>query len=245
MIITQSLIIESILGQALKKPEIPVAGTIAGQHMVSVLQEANMGMSSLLHGLVAPGRPFIDGSAASTHSMAEDIKLQNTSSACWGLAAVNSLLNLGSPGPATKVQNFINRIGEGKNVVIIGHFPFVEKLKHYFKNLWVLELYPRTIDIHENMKNEIIPRADIVAITATTLLNDTLGEILNLAGKTAVKILLGPSTPLAPCLFDMGIDYLGGTIVHDHQKAVAGIRSGLPFRKMSGTRTFLMGKNKA
>ena len=244
MIITQSLIIKSILDQALKTPEIPVLGTIKGQHMVSVLHQTNMGMSSRLPGTLTLDETFSYDSSATTHSMAEDLNLQNTSNACWGLAAVNSLLNHGSPGTATKVQKFIYKLGAGKNVAIIGHFPFVEKMDHLFKNFWVLELNPRNQDIHENMKDEILPRADIVAITATTLLNDTLGQIINLAGKSAVKIILGPSTPLAPCLFDMGIDYLGGAIVHDHEQTIAGIRSGLPFRKICGARTFLTGKNK-
>ncbi len=241
MIITQSSIIEAIIEEALGKPDLGVMSTCCGAHMVAVRNESGAGLCSRPPGSCL-NHNFEPEPAASVHGLINNLNYQNTINASWGLAAINSLLNREIPGIEIKVQELIFSLGKNKNVAIIGHFPFVEKIGDNFKNFWVLEFSPREKDFPEKMKTYILPRADLVAITATSLLNNTLGEIMNLARKNAVKILLGPSTPMATCLLNMGIDYLGGTLVNDHVQAFAGIQKGLPFRKLDGVTYTVTGK---
>jgi len=241
MFISQSQIIEAIIAQADEMPDRHVQSVLCGPHMVAVKSDSNTGLCSRL------SRPILQqgcnpNPSDSVRAMTKNFKCQNTINASWGLAAINSLLNKGATGPEIKVQELINSLGRDKNVAIIGHFPFVENMGKDFRKFWVLELVPRGTDIPENMKNNILPRADLVAITATTLLNGTLGEILSLSRKNAVRIMLGPSTPLATCLLDMGLDYLGGTWVTDHQKVFTGIKKGLPFRRLDGVSYTIMSK---
>ena len=241
MIITQSYIIEAIITEAMSKPDQGLMNTLSGPHMVAVMNESNAGLCSRLRGF--PRHQTWDPEPySSVHGMLRNLEYQNTINASWGLAAVNSLLNKGITGPEIKIQELILDLGKNKNVAIMGHFPFVERMGQDFKNFWILELSPKANDIPEKLKHHILPLADLIAITATSLLNNSLGEILNLTRKNAVKILLGPSTPMAACLLDMGIDYLGGTLVRDHQKAFAGIEKGLPFRKLDGVSYAIMGK---
>lgn len=242
MIITQSNIIEAIISQAAQRPDFPVQSIVCGAHMLGVMNEKNAGICSRLPGTIHAPESMPDNSI-SAHSMINSLKHQNTDHASWGLAAINSLLNQKNAGPEIKVQDLILSFGRDRNVAIIGHFPFVEKLGKNFKNFWVLELSPRGTDIPESMKNEVLPRADLVAITATTLLNNSLGEILNLISSKAVKIMLGPSTPQAACLFDLGFDYLGGAVVQDWTRAAYGINKGLPFRKLDGVGYTLINRN--
>ncbi len=244
MIITQSDIIEAIISEAAAEPDFPVLSTSSGAHMLAIMTESNAGLCSRLP--ETAHKPIsAPGPSASVHSLVSNLKHQNTIHASWGLAAINSLLNQEAVSPEIKVQDLILSLGKNKNVAIIGHFPFVEKMGEDFKNFWVLELSPRGRDMHENMKKEILPRADLVAITATTLLNNSLAEILNLTGKNAVRIMLGPSTPQARCLLDMGLDYLGGAMIKDYPKAVAGIEKGLPFRKLDGVSFTIMSKKQS
>lgn len=240
MIITQSYIIEDIIAEAMGKPDQGLMTTLSGPHMVAVMNESNAGLCSRLRGF--PRHQTWDPEPyGSVHGMLKNLEYQNTINASWGMAAVNSLLNKGISGPEIKIQELILSLGKNKNVVIIGHFPFVERMGQDFKNFWILELSPRLRDIPEKMKNHILPLADLIAITATSLLNNSMAEILNLTRKKAIKIVLGPSTPMAACLLDIGIDYLGGTMVRDHQKAFAGIEKGLPFRKLEGVSYTIMG----
>jgi uncharacterized protein (DUF4213/DUF364 family) len=55
---------------------------------------------------------------------------------------------------------------------MIGHFPFINRLKPIVKNLWVLELNPREEDLPAQVAPEIVPRADFIAITGTTLIKN-------------------------------------------------------------------------
>ncbi|MCA1742515.1 MAG: hypothetical protein LC631_00960, partial [Desulfovibrionales bacterium] len=80
-------------------------------------------------------------------------------------------------------------------------------------------------------------------MTATTLLNNSLGEIINLTRKDCVRIMLGPSTPMASCLLNFGMDYLGGALVLDRNKVVQGIEKGLPFRKLEGIKFIIQSRN--
>lgn len=59
-----------------------------------------------------------------------------------------------------------------------------------------------------------MPRQDVVFITGVTMINKTLPRLLELS-KGAFVVLVGPSTPLAPFLFDYGVDVLSGTVVVD------------------------------
>ncbi len=208
--------------------------------MVAITSENGTGLCSLLPEKISGDTAPRHNEHGSVHTILQNLKRQNTISASWGLAALNSLLNPNAPGKDIKAQEVIKDIGRNKNIAIIGHFPFVEKIDSCFNNLWVLEKSPRPMDFHEYRKADLLPLADVIAITATTLLNGSLGEILNLARKDCVKILLGPSTPLSSCLLDMGIDILGGAIVQDDMNVYRGIQQNLPFRKLQGVGYNLM-----
>ncbi|MFW5731005.1 MAG: Rossmann-like domain-containing protein [Desulfonatronovibrionaceae bacterium] len=241
MIITQTRITEGLISEALKQPDYPVLNTFHGSHMVGITSPSGTGLASVISGL-APGSPVLE-SHASLHSIVQSLIHQETIHASWGLAAVNTLLNPGSSGPRTRAQDLIRTLGKARNVAVIGHFPFVEKMVFEFRNLWVLEKSPGTGDLHENLKTSVLPRADVVAMTATTLLNGTLAEILHLIPEGAVKIMLGPSTPLASTLFDLGFDYLGGAIVTDPVQAAQGIQQGFAFRHLQGVDVVLLPKS--
>ncbi|NOG68709.1 MAG: hypothetical protein HND41_11120 [Chlorobi bacterium] len=81
-----------------------------------------------------------------------------------------------------------------------------------------------------------IPQADVVAITSSTLINHTLDGLLALARPEAKVMLLGPSTPLTPVLFDFGVDLLSGVQVVDIAATLASVAASVNFRKMQGVR---------
>ena len=59
--------------------------------------------------------------------------------------------------------------GEFRNIAIVGHFPFIPKIQKAAKTLWVIEKNPREGDFSETDANDLIPRADVVAITEAAL----------------------------------------------------------------------------
>jgi uncharacterized protein (DUF4213/DUF364 family) len=151
-----------------------------------------------------------------------------------GLATINTLLPRNpDQWVDLNAQDYLFQHGANKNVAVVGHFPFVNRLKQFVKNLWVLELNPREGDLPAQAAPEIIPQADVVAITGTTLINKTFQSLIDLCRRDAHVILIGPSTPLSPVLYDHGIDIISGTIVIDPEAALIGIGQGISLRQLS------------
>ena len=150
-----------------------------------------------------------------------------------GVAAINALLPQ-HPSTWTNVnaEEVIANNGAGKSVALIGHFPFVSRLRPRVGNLHVLEIDPQPGDLPETAAQEILPTADVVAITAMTLLNRTMEKLLKLCSQDALIILMGPSTPLSSVFFDNGIDLLCGSIVTDIEPVVRTIQQGGNFRQV-------------
>ena len=164
--------------------------------------------------------------------LAELVRSQSFTEVSVGLATVNALLPRPSNFVDLPAEEYIARHGSQSRVAVIGHFPFVENLRASVKDLWVLERNPQDGDLPAASAPEIIPQADILAITSTTLINHTLERILRHRKPEARVMLLGPSTPLTPLLFDFGIHVLSGSIVDDSKTVFRFVRQGANFRQL-------------
>ncbi len=149
-----------------------------------------------------------------------------------GLATLNALLPPVQNPVELAAEEYIARHGAMSRVALIGHFPFVERLRGQVRHLWVLELNPHEGDLPAAMAPEVVPQADILAITATTLINGTFNGLLRLRRPDAKVLLLGPSTPLSPLLFAQGVNVLSGAVVEDVDRIVRWVRQGATFRQM-------------
>ncbi len=150
-----------------------------------------------------------------------------------GIATLNALL----PQQPEKwidinAEAVIAEHGAGKNVALVGHFPFIPRLREQVGQLWVLEKQPRGDDLPADEAERVIPKADVVAITGTTLINNTFESLITLCQPSARVLVLGPSTPLSPIMFDYGIDLISGTIVEDISAVMAGVGQGANFRQI-------------
>ena len=121
---------------------------------------------------------------------------------------------------------------------IIGHFPFVDALRQSCRELWVFERGQgrRPGDLGPENVAEVLPHAEVVAISATTLINHTLEDILPFIRPGAFTMMLGPSTPLAPCLLELGFDVLCGTIVEDPEPVLRAVEQGAVTSQIGGVR---------
>ncbi len=150
------------------------------------------------------------------------------------LAVINALLpKIENPMIGLNATAYLMKNGREKNIALIGHFPFVEDLKPQVKNLWVLELNPREGDLSANAAPQIIPQADFLAITATTLINHTFEKLVSLCRDDATVIMLGPTTPLSPVLFENGVDILSGTEILNPEAVMLGIAQGASTRQLN------------
>ncbi len=162
-----------------------------------------------------------------------------------GMAAVNSLLDVDESRLTDRnaAEEIIQR-GEGKRVVIVGHFPFIPRVRRAVAHLDVLELDPGHDELPTKAAAGVIPQADVVAITGTSLVNRTFDRLTAHCRTDAFVLLLGPTSPLSPVLFDYGVDLIAGTRVVDPERALLVASQGAIFRQMRGVRLVTMAKDR-
>ena len=160
-----------------------------------------------------------------------------------GAAALNALLGAAAvaAGAALGEENGLDllvRLSAGKRLAIVGRFPYLDGSRLTASRSWVLELDPEGDDLPAAAAPEVLPQADVVGITGSTLANGTLEGLLALCRPDATVVLIGPTTPLSPVLFDYGADVLCGALVDDPPRTLAVLADGTlkPRPRIPGTR---------
>lgn len=165
-----------------------------------------------------------------------------------GMAAINSLLEVDeSRCVELNAGDVIVKEGSGRKVAIVGHFPFTPGVRETAQKLWVLEKRPLEGDLPAEMAAEVLPQADVAAITGTSLINHTFEELMRLCRPDALVIVLGPSAPLSPLLFDYGADIVCGTLVTDPENVLQLISQGANFgqvKRGEGVRLLTMAQTR-
>lgn len=149
-----------------------------------------------------------------------------------GIATVNALAEScweRRPNPLVELRRGIdafdaNSFRPGDLTVVVGAFvPFLKELKRRKQPFLVLEKDPNTLKAEEmpfyrpaEMAREVVPQADVLLMTGTTLLNDTLEDLLSWAKPEARVTVVGPTVGLLPDAFlARGANYLGGVRITD------------------------------
>ncbi len=166
---------------------------------------------------------------------------ENPLEASIGLAAINSIIEINSdlliPLDASLL---VTNLSIRKNVTFVGHFPFIPRVKEVASRCWVLELDPVAGEYTTEKAKEFIPQSDLVAISASTIINHSLEDLLALCKKDAIVMLIGPSTPLNSLLFEFNIGILSGIVVEDESQVIKAVSQGAIFRQMQGVKKMVM-----
>jgi len=166
---------------------------------------------------------------------------QSILEAAIGMATINSLLEIDENSCIElNAAELIVEKGKGKRTAIVGHFPFVSRVREYSREVWVIEKNPRGGDFGEAEADNLIPRADVVAITGTALTNHTVEHLLGLCNPKAYVIVLGDTAPLSPILFDHGFNAISGTKVMNTELALRCVSQGANFRQIRGIKRLTM-----
>jgi len=222
------------------KDDAPVRSILVGAHW-TVVCSRSCGLASTLMAN-RPHPPTRVREAGSLHrKTARELAGYATSDdlleASIGVAALNSLLEV-REDRSVEINAFdvLAREGQGRSVALIGHFPFIPKLRPLVVRLWVIEQHPADDEYPPEAADDLIPQADVVAVTGSSLINHTLDGLLAACRPGAIVMVLGPSTPLSPILFEHGVTILSGSRVVDEYAVLRTVGQGATFQQVEGVR---------
>jgi uncharacterized protein (DUF4213/DUF364 family) len=113
------------------------------------------------------------------------------------------------------------RLDKSSRVGVVGFFrPMMDKLVEKAGEVTVVELsgdlLEGTYSFTMTDSPEALRGCDKVLITATTVLNDTLLQVMPHCGDAAFVAMMGPTAGFLPdTVFDLGVDAVGFTHVKD------------------------------
>jgi len=155
--------------------------------------------------------------------------------AAIGMAAVNaalpfkaehfdSVVELGNDaGNLAVFDHFLPRI-RGARIVIVGRYPGLERYEVEY-GLKVIERMPGPADYPDPAAEYLIPEADWLFLTASSIANKTFPRLAEL-GRKATTVLMGPTAPWLPQLSEWGIDFLAGVRINDADALARVIEEG-------------------
>ena len=173
---------------------------------------------------------------ASLREVAACIKSWNFYEASVGLAAINAYYNnievakeAGVKiGDSMHVEDRIydpfimsqNEVRDQK-VTIIGHFPHIMTLLAPICEMKIIAgEIPQDDDYPVPAADYLLPESDFVFIGSSSFIEKTLPRYLALSKNAKKVTLVGPSTTLAPLLFEYGAADLSGFVVKDFSRAI-------------------------
>ncbi|MCK4470315.1 MAG: DUF364 domain-containing protein [Anaerolineae bacterium] len=218
----------------------PVTQVLVGAFWTAVVLDTDpprCGLASTLRPATHPSGPPVPQAGhlleRSGRELAALLHSSSTLEASIGMAAFNALLK---PCPEIAEEAcpelVILERGTGRRVAIVGHFPFVERVRRAAATCWVVELHPHPGDLPAEQATEVLPQADVVALTGTSLINHTFDALIGLCRPDAFVLLLGASAPLSPVLFKTGVDAVSGTLVTDPERVLRSVSQGATFRQI-------------
>lgn len=150
----------------------------------------------------------------------------------FGVAVINALADTAwrrRPAPGWTMVTGVDALKAAglkpeEKMVMVGAFvSYIRALKTHHQKLAVLELTTAPFQADEmrfyvpaDKAPDEISTADVVLMTGSTIVNDTMDDLLALARPDARVIVVGPSTPMLPdVLAAKGADMLGTIRIND------------------------------
>ena len=111
-----------------------------------------------------------------------------------------------------------------KTISIIGAFrSYIQRIGATAHTMHIVELRPEAIPpayrshyVPAHQVGDVLPQSDLVIITGSTLVNQSLADIVRYLPQSGTTVLVGPSSSFIPdVLFEQGINIIGATeIIH-------------------------------
>lgn len=206
-----------------------------------MLTDERMGVAYTFHEDAKPGCSVFHGLRPLSGQQASELLILLESSdpieAGVGLACANALANRSDDGLLDgDILNHLD-LKSTDRVGMVGYFgPLVETLK---KRAQPLTVFERNRKPHGEIRpaeeaKEILPQCQVALITATSIINRTIDDILWLAKECREVAVLGASTPILPEVFSTAtVTMLSGVLVKETAGVLQVVSEGGGMRQFS------------
>lgn len=145
-----------------------------------------------------------------------------------GLALVNALNHAQARNLPEDRDNSVlfDTLGivRGTRVAMVGHFvPIVARLEERGAEVEVIDRGKGLGDA-QRFAERLASWAQVAIVTSTSIINDTLDDLLARMGKEVRVALMGPSTPLLKAPFQGSVRLLAGTVPIDAEATLRAVR---------------------
>ena len=232
--------------EAFREKDHPVTEILTGAYWTGVISR-HCGLASTFRD---EGHPHAQGirdlgrlTEKSSWDLAHYALSDYAMEASIGMAALNSMIAVEEENVVEKnAAEILLEKGAGKNVTIVGHFPFIPALQRAARTSGCLNSGKRKGISLPKRPPRFSPKATSWASPEPLFITQTMDDLLKWAAGKFI-VLIGPTTPLTPLLFDYGVQVLSGTQVVDPEETFRCISQGATFREVRGVRRVTMVKN--
>lgn len=196
--------------------ELQVRKIVKTRHRLLISDGQHLGMA--MHYPSNDFTPDLQGFVGqSLAEVAQLVKSWNFQLAGLGMAAINCALNQSKNvnqfqvTGETDVFKQLYEMSSELKIATIGHFHCLQRYPDLTHQLQVFELNPLAGDYPAVASEYLLPEMDVVFITGSTLVNKTLPRLLELSSDCQT-ILVGPTSPMSPVLFDYGVDQIAASL---------------------------------
>jgi uncharacterized protein (DUF4213/DUF364 family) len=160
---------------------------------------------------------------------------ENLTSSALALATINALVRSSSCVEQFEEGDVLERVDirEGDQVCMVGCFlPVMERLKNRSVRVVAVDQKPRPGAQPAERVVSLLPQSDVALITATSIINDTVDPLLNMAEHCREVVILGPSTPMIAQVFrETAAGWLSGVWIQQPDGVFQEIERDFGFRK--------------
>jgi hypothetical protein len=221
----RSCLIEDILGEVEPKPAQDVR---VGLKYTAVEIDGKIGLAYNFCSQFSP--PFKNAGTLLGKPTIELARSWDFTEASVGCASINASLR---PKDLAKREIFAHILGiseDYEKIGVVGLFPFVEELKRR-GDVYLFERKPVAGALPDTAVETLLPKCDLVVISGSTFVNKTLERLLEIS--EGYTLVIGPTTPLTPILFEYGADLLAGAVVKG-KRALEVVSQGGGTREFGG-----------
>ncbi|MBW2648316.1 MAG: DUF364 domain-containing protein [Deltaproteobacteria bacterium] len=206
-----------------------------GLGYIGVLLEGDRpGLAALLRNELSPGCGTFNKAGTLAGSDASElldllVNGRNPLEKALGLATANAMICSDIAEEPERDSIALMNLSPADRVAMVGYFgPLVERIKKTGADLHIIEKDPNRMEIPGRKEiDSILEKCSVAIITATSILNNTIEEVLNGLGNPRHVTIMGPSTPMFGEAFaGTPVTHLGGSAILHPRKIMQIISEG-------------------